>query len=447
MKKLLFVALTGALVAAMSLPAAAVETKVGGYFRSRGIIADTYRTKDAKPDKLYDQRFRAKVDMSLNEYVSIVYYGEVDFQYGDAGYGLGGGKTADGKTNWNTRNDGGGLAGDTVNMETKNLYAAFKIPETQVGLTVGLQGAADSFDSILFNADMAGIEADGTFGAAKVSLGTYKWQEGGFTGEDDIDLYTLKVKFSPMEGTKLGADAYWLNSQQGNDGSNASSAPKGDYTYLGINGSTKVAMADLSGWFLYNMGTNESGAEDVDVAGWGLSLKGAATFDKVKVALRGMYFSGDDDDTDKDSDTIMLPAAPADAFQMYDAGMMLMLADVYGNTYFQNGLAWDDAMRKGFGLWGLAAKASTEFQGFNAQCAVGYFGAVEDDRKTETTKREGTSIGTEINLRVGKKIAGAVDVSLNGAYAFLGDFYDKTAADGDDPDAQYMAYLMVNIPY
>ncbi|HSH68857.1 MAG TPA: hypothetical protein VK997_02985 [Deferrisomatales bacterium] len=442
MKKLLFAALTGALVAAMSLPAAAVETKVGGYFRSRGIIADLQRDKDKTPDKLYDQRFRAKIDMTLNEYVNIVYYGEVDMQYGDVGYGIGGA----------TRNSGGGLAGDTVNIETKNLYAAFKIPETPVAFTVGLQGAADSFDSILFNADMAGIEANGAFGPAKVSLATYKWQEGGdgvtsSNAEDDIDLYTLKVSFSPMEGTKIGADAYWLNSQQGNNGKNASSAPKGDYTYLGLNASTKVAMADLSGWFLYNMGTDESGAEDVDVNGWGLSLKAAATLDKVKVALRGFYFSGDDDATDKDSDTILLPAAPADAFQLYDAGMMIMLADLYGNTYFQNGFAWDDAMRAGFGLWGVAAKANTEFQGFRAQCAVGYFASVEDDRKTEATKREGTSIGTEINLRVGKKVAGAVDVSLNGAYAFLGDFYDKTATDGDDPDAQYMAYLMVNIPY
>jgi hypothetical protein len=452
MKKMLFVALTGALVAAMALPAAAVETKVGGYFRARGIVADTQRGKDTQPDKLYDQRFRAKVTMSLNEYVNIVYYGEVDMQYGDVGYGLGGGKTESGARNWNTRNDGGGLAGDTVNLETKNLYADFKIPETPVGLKVGLQGYADSFDSVLFNADMAGIAANAAFGPAKVGLATFKWQEGAQTEEDDIDLYALKAKFSPMEGTKIGADVYWLNSQQFKFAdTNLSTSGKGDFTYLGLNGSTAVGPAALSGWFLYNTGTIEDsdGGDDVDVNGWALSLKAAATFDMVKAQLRGFYFSADDDATDNDYESIQFPASYADSFPLYDAGMMLMLADLYGNTYFQNGLAWDDAAITGYGMWGLAAKARAEMQGFYGQGAIGYFASVEDDRKASGTKREGSSIGTEINLRVGKKVADAVDVSLNGAYAFLGDFYDKTAGDnGDqDPDDQYMAYLMVNIPY
>jgi hypothetical protein len=447
MKKLLFVALTGALVAAMSLPAAAIETKVGGYYRLRGIIADTKTGKNEDPDKLYDQRFRAKVDLMLNEYVAIVYYGEVDMQFGDVGYGIGG----------KTRNDGGGLGGDTVNMETKNLYVDFKVPETPVAVKAGLMGHGDSFDSILFNADMAGVTGTGTFGPAKVTLGAHKWQEGSFADEDDIDIYTLKTAFSPMDGTTLGADIYWLNSQQGNDGTNASSAPKGDYWYLGLSGKTKAGPVDVSGWFLFNTGTADNaaagGTKDVDVQGWGLSLKVAGAVDTVKFAVRGMYLPGDDDDTDTDYDSVLLPAAPADAFPFYDAGMMIMLADVYGNTYFQNGLAYNDGLRAGYGMWGLAAKASTEMAGFHGQLGLGYFATTEDDQKSAGTKKEGKNLGTEINLRVGKKIADVVDISLNGAAAFLGDFYDKSATDaesgatGKDPDTQYMAYLMVNVPY
>jgi len=38
-------------------------------------------------------------------------------------------------------------------------------------------------------------------------------------------------------------------------------------------------------------------------------------------------------------------------------------------------------------------------------------------------------------------------VSLRGAYAILGDFYDETAPGDDDPDDVWTTTLMVNVPF
>ena len=67
--------------------------------------------------------------------------------------------------------------------------------------------------------------------------------------------------------------------------------------------------------------------------------------------------------------------------------------------------------------------------------------------------REGETLGYEVAARVGKVFAQKVDVSLRGAYAVFGDFYDNTvrndAGQGatGDPDDVYKVALMVNVPF
>ncbi len=441
MKKRLITALCASLAVAMALPAFAVDTKVNGYFRARAIMADIAQGKDETPDKLVDQRFRAKVTMSLNEYVSLVYYGEVDFQYGDSSYGRAGA----------TRNEGGGLGGDTANIETKNLYAAVKIPDTPLALKVGLMGYMDSQDGILFAADMAGVRLDAKLDMVDLTFGWHKWKEGAYDKEDDIDLWSVKAHMKMGDAGKVTGTYYYLNVQEpANFGTNVLvPAPKGDYHYISVGGTYKLPVVALSGWFLYNTGTADNAADngdDVDVNGWGATVRGDFTVQNVKAYARLMYFSGDDDDTDTDYNAIVLPAAVADAFPFYKDGLMIMLADVMGNTYFQNGYAYDDGIRAGYGLIGGVVGANLTVQQFYVKPAFGYFATLEDDHKSAGTKKEGKNLGMELALRVGTKIADAVDVSINGAYAWLGDYYDKSV-NGDDPDGQYETYVMVNIPY
>ena len=454
MKKILL----AALCVAMAAPAFARDHQLNGYFRVRGIMADLSKQKNNDPDMLVDQRFRAKYTLGLNEYLKVVYFGEVDFQWGDDSYAT-------------ARNDGGALGGDTVNLETKNLYLEVKVPETPIAATLGLQGYGDNYDAVLFSADMAGLKLGAKFGPADVTLGWFKWQEGeatnnnspgGSAQEDDIDLYALNLGFKPMDALKVGLDGYYVNANAASNGKangldNLPSAA--DLYYVGVNADYKAAMFGVKGWFLYGAGTLKASAatrnEEIDIAGWAASAKATTKIGPVGLGLRLAYFSADDDMTDTDYDALATPAI-GETFSFYDENLMLMVNDAFWNTYGQYGFAMTDAAYKGYGLWFAALSGSfvpPALKNMYVKAGVGYFAAIEDDQKDTDTKREGTVLGTEVAVRVGYKMAEALDLSINAATAFLGDFYDKTATDlddgstGNDPDNPYVVYLMANLSY
>ena len=88
MKKLFIAATCAVLAAAVATPTMAKDHSIGGFLQTKAIMANVGLDKDAKPDKFIDQRFRAKWDINVNEYVSVTYYGEVDIQFGDAAYNV-----------------------------------------------------------------------------------------------------------------------------------------------------------------------------------------------------------------------------------------------------------------------------------------------------------------------------------------------------------------------
>ncbi len=438
MKRKLVMALCGTLALAMAVPAFAKDHKINGYYRARFIMADLSKAKDQDPDKLVDQRVRFKWTMSLNEYVSTVYYGEIDMQYGDVAYGIGG----------KTRNDGGAIGGDTVNLETKNLYLNVKIPDTPVAARLGLQGFGDSWDFVFFATDMAGLKLSAKFDTTSVTAGWFKWQEGSYNVEDDVDLWALKLGFAPADGFKLGVDGYYVNANAGSAGtSGIRLADSADLYYLGANATYKLPQVTLAGWFMYNGGTLKnigSGGDDVDVAGWAASLKATFSVAGASFGVRGIYFSGDDDLTDDNYDSYYNPV-PGEAFAFYSDGFIIMLADVYGNTYYQNGYAMDNGPTAGNGLMAFTLTGKytpPTMKKMYIKGAFGYFTTLEGE---DNYGREGDDLGTELAVRVGYKLAEIVDVSVNGAYAWLGDYF--TVKGGDDPDDSYEVYAMVNVGF
>jgi hypothetical protein len=90
---------------------------------------------------------------------------------------------------------------------------------------------------------------------------------------------------------------------------------------------------------------------------------------------------------------------------------------------------------------------------------AGYYRAKNADNGYKG-EREGKTLGAEAAAKVGYKFAnGAFDLSLNGVYAWMGDFYDSTVtratgaqagkyiAGGDNPDNAYVYYIAANVPF
>ncbi|MBI5440322.1 MAG: hypothetical protein HY900_03820 [Deltaproteobacteria bacterium] len=476
MKKSLVAAVCTTLAVGTALPAFALTSEITGFLRQKGIVADVQLegNSNKRPDWLVDQRLRAKWTAKVNDYLSFVYFGEVDFSFGDG--------TANSAAQPVGRNTGGGQDGDATSLETKNLYLVAKIPNTPLTITSGLQGFADNWELVLTGFDMAGIRADATNlgNVANVTLGWFKLAEGEaaepslggqFRNEDDVNLWTLRAALKPMGALKLGADAYYLQNQDPAavaHVANGLETPGGreDLWFVGPSFSYKAGRLDISGWAFYEFGKRSQAvldaagvAQDVDVSAWVASAKVATSGKNWGVGARAIFYSADDDASDKDQTFIRNPMGqvinqrgaasallPNPVFG--GEGLNLLLGDgtsatgyVPGATapHAGNGIAIQSATQ-GFGLIGLVVNGvytPPTMPALYVKGAVGYFQALEEDRNLNNTNlanapdlikdHDGKVIGTEVSVRVGYKIAKNLDVSVSGAQAWLGDFFNKTA--------------------
>ncbi|GAB4255846.1 MAG: membrane protein [Deferrisomatales bacterium] len=435
MRKTLIAVLAGAMAFATVPAAFAKDHSITGFWRVRGMV-NNYGAfggggfaDNADPGREIDQRFRAKYTLGLNEYVSVTYYGEVDIQYGDASYAT-------------SRNQGGAIGGDTVNLETKNLYLDVKIPETPVSARLGLQGFADHWDWTVILADMAGFTFRAKLEMADVMAGYFKLQEGDANGlignntEDDIDLWAVQVGVKPpMDGLKLGLDGLYLNDNDFDGTGNK------NLYWVGAHAGYKVAGVDLSGWFAYNFGEASSTS---DVNAWMVNGKAAYSVAGAGVSLRLFYTPGDDD-SDADQEWFH-PVKATETFAMATDGLMIFTPDITWTTLGQYGHAFTDGVYAGNGAWGAILSGSftpPAVQAAYVKGAAGYFSTTDG----KDNGAQDDDLGFEVAGRVGYKLADAVDLSLNGAYAWLGDFYAGTGGGGKDPDDAYTAYFMVNVGF
>ena len=140
------------------------------------------------------------------ENVKAVWFFEIDATFGDTS-GLAG------------RNQGGALGGDSINIESKNIYLWFKIPDTSLDFTVGLQNVTDDYAGVFYGAaDMAGIMMNGKFEPVKFRLGWFKLYENTVNKADDATLYTASVKFVPAKDVSLGVNFDFLQDDTGTNG-------------------------------------------------------------------------------------------------------------------------------------------------------------------------------------------------------------------------------------
>ena len=138
-----------------------------------------------------------------SENVKAVWFLESDMIFGDSA-----GSAAPGAA---ARNSGGALGGDKVQTETKNIYVWFKVPDTSVDFTVGLQSQSDDYAGIIYGgADMAGVFMTGKFEPVTYKLGWAKLYENATNRSDDMTLYVAEAKFVAAKDVRIGGNFYFL---------------------------------------------------------------------------------------------------------------------------------------------------------------------------------------------------------------------------------------------
>lgn len=406
MKTVLKSLLVVALLLGLAAPALA-DFSLNGYYRLQGHYWDD--GGDGDDNQYFVQRLRMKMTNTLNENVSFVYYGEVDTDWGQP-------DKLDG--------NGGQVAADGVNLESKNVYLAIK--NDTFNTKLGIQGMGDTFDGLIFSDDFAGITFNTKLGAADLGLLYSKnYESDKDVDDDDVDLYGATLAFNPSNTVKLGLSAYYYDAQ---DISLFDEEFEGDFTalYYGVNAA--VALADnlkLSAFLLLTDqdfdGT--AGEEDIDESGstWIANADIKYTMDAGYVKFRALYAP------DCDEEDVFIDVAETGL-----NGENLMFLG--GDAFATNNGAGEDQYTMGlyseYGLTALILSGQYNFSnGFYAAYGLGYMDTDEDD------------IGTEVALRVGKKVFGNVDLSVRAASFAPGDAY------GDNDDNQTKVIGMVNVGF
>ncbi len=462
------VALVAVIAVAMVAAPAMADMKASGFYRSKAWLSN-FDGRSGVPsvdeaDKtaaFVEQRFRVKFDFG-NENVKAVWYTETDGIWGDtAGSSLPGGGA--------TRNAGAALGGDKNNMETKNIYVWFKIPDTSVDMKWGLQAQKDAYQGVFYNADLAGIFMNGKYEPIGYTLGFGKLYEQANDVWDDATLYQAEVGWAMSKETKLGFNFYFLQDSTGKTGTGridtlGSPYPTADYDlklYMpGIDGSMKLGPVTLGGFFFYQTGTFErtDGSPDQDVSAYAVDLRGDMALGGGKFFIEGIYLSGSDGSgTNPDYEAPITfgdfqgPNTSPGGFSSYSRTRMQILLSSWDTINVSQcligcsgGVAGDSMGNGGRGLWHIAAGYSQKFgDRLSGEVNIGYMAAV--DNLTTDDPNMGTDMGTEINAGVGYNVMKGLDVGVYGAWVFLGDFF-KTSS-GVTPEDPYAAYARINYSF
>jgi len=476
MRKGFLMVLAVVLVAAMAAPAMA-EFSTSGFVRIKEHVEQNYTgpatggnfilpIADPHTASYIEQRQRFFLNWK-GENVGATAIFEIDFgQWGDSAYTV-------------NRNQGGGFEADSINLETKNFFVWFNVPNSTVKIAAGLQNQTDSFGGMIFGfADMAGVFVTGAGPAVSFKLGGAKWQERITIEDDDVDLYVAEVKFSPVKEARLGVDFYVIRDASGRTpvgsgttntnlntlgriftdygiGATAFTYDPSTFYYLGVDGAFKAGPIGLSGYAFYNWGELENingtfgglavAGGSSDVSAYAVDLRADMDAGPGKFFIEAAYVSG----SDRTSDDIESPIvgnnyALAGSYPLTSMDMQILFPNA-DDINASVALAYDVA-NKGRGIMAAAAGFRMQFSNVvSGKVGVGYLADVE---APATGVDEHSAF--EFNANVNFALAKGLDFGIYGAYAMLNDWEDYsagTASSTVDADDIWKGYLRLNYAF
>jgi len=408
-------------VFALVMPASAAEMKVNGIWNAKAWARDNYDGYDDTDDssQYVTQRMRMYFNFIASENLKLVYKNEIDFEWGDSGP-------------QNGRNSGGGLGGDSVNLETKNVYLEFMVPDTPVKATLGLQGVT-LHKGWFISDDIGAARFDMNFDP--VSITTYWAGAGGLEGgdSDSSDDNWQIVASGAYKAENMDGRLTFGYEKRPNDLTSADE-PESVDLFL-VMGEFNMSF-DMVSFFVIagkNFGEQKSddNAQDYDFKGYMFDAGVNIALDMATIRARAFVASGDDEGDFEDDFRVMSGATMSWAEIISD-----------GYSYDRNAnLTQIGGQNKPSNMYAINLGADfkptdTTTIKFDAY----YIGMVEDRTIAGDDEDE---IGIEVDARLTQKIYDTLSLTVVGAYMFAEDGYgvyngSPTAAnqaDGSGDDA------------
>ena len=481
LKKTAAIATAVGVMAAISVPAMAMENEIHGMYKLKYIVSDadnggaSYITPNTSNEKLkannfFEQRARLFYTAKANDDLKLVTGFEIDSVFGDKAQGsITPANVASGALTY--RNSGGALESDAVNLETKHVYLDFKIPSTPTRVTAGIQPIKDALKGVFFDADVAGVNTVSKVGPATIGLGYFRAYDQSFfmttntppKGMNNLDIVALNADVNLNKNLKVGA-AYYLYSD------NRDNTPTKLHTF-GVNADAKFGPLGVSGFAAMQQGVKGGSSTVAHTVYTGYAFNGAAKLAIGPGALRtALLFTSGDDGKDgintawqSVNQSLNAPSTglngTAPATNSYnDSNMMLLNRSVnMGGTSTDRAIIYD-TNNKDQGVWlasiGYDANITPKtYASANVGCAwVAKQNAIKPVDKATGAANGSNFQGTEINLETGYKMYDNLTASVQAAYVILGGYYKGSAANSSasavkDPENPYTARVVLSYAF
>ena len=414
MKRLLFCLVALVAVFALVMPTYAAEMKVNGIWNAKGYARDNYDGDDDTDDSVQyvTQRMRMYFNFIASENLKLVYKNEIDMEWGDASFVV-------------ARNDGGGIGGDSVNLETKNIYLEFMVPDTPVKATLGLQGVT-LHKGWFISDDVSAARFDMNFDP--VSITTYWAGAAGLNADPDSSDDVWHIVASGAYKAENMDARLTFGYQRGDNDLTSGDDPESDDLYL-VMGEFNMSF-DMFSFFVIagkNFGEVKSDGpttEDYDYKGYMFNAGVNFALDMATIRAQFIFASGDDEGDFEDD------------FQGM-AGETFSWAEIIsdGYTYDRNAdLSQIGGDNSPSNMW--AVNVGADFKPTDTttlKADVYYVGMVEDRTVAGEDEDE---IGIEIDVSLTQKIYDTLSMTVIGAYLMAEDGYGVAGAgtgnSGDD---------------
>lgn len=434
-----FIVLVAVLAAvALAVPSFAVDFKYGGLYRLRWQSNDNVADGNDDFDdngNWFDQRLRMLFTFVASENLQLVTHWEADTLWGRESPGAG-------------RHGGGDIGADATNLEMKNVYLEFNIPNTPLRTKLGVQGAS-FLKGWIFADDFSGAVFSTKLDPVKVTFGYVAGQNTDVTTtNENVDDFFLALDYAngPFKASLVGFYQYahdtnlstYPDMSTGLFRASSTAVTDNNLFNLGVNLGYKTDMFVLGLTGIKNFGSYDLvGGGSQDYTGW--MLEGTADFmwNAMTFHLGAFYTSGDDDneaafDNAKDYDAFAY-ARGASYYWSEILGLGMLDVSVAGSDHLNP--ANQGAYRAAdvpSNLWALnlgviwQAMPETKVT-FNYY----YVATAEDVLANAATGETDDTIGHEVNLYISQGIVDKLNLTLVGAYLFADDAYTIFKDDDD----------------
>jgi hypothetical protein len=450
-KKTVAIATAVGALAAISVPAMAMENEFHGMYRLRAMMSNYENAgggtllNKAPNLTVFEQRARIQYIAKANDDLKLVTHFEIDSSWGDTAYN-------------NGRGLGGAMGADTVNLETKNVYIDFNCPLTGANVKVGIQPVSDAYKGVFFTDDVAGIFAAKKFGVVTTTVGFSRLQDynrsaptagittpaepagtptlaatypiasfetANPTGRNTLDLLLLDAKFAVSKDLTVGGSYYLVR----NDPPNVSYKNALDVHMVGVNAAAKIAMISADAFLAYQAGSELAASPGKDLSAYAAQVAAKADLGAAGAVRANVLYTSGDKENSATKTNAWQSLTSGDTFATssnayYESKMLLLMRSSYAMDSDKAIVNFTNNVNRGLTLLvvGYDAKITDKL---DASANVGYAMSSQKFKNDRSA-----SIGTELNAQIDYKLFSNLTASLTGAYVILGDAkkYATTAA-------------------